>query len=73
MAVIKESKKVDFTAKDCVIEDGMIVDGDGEVIDVVKAASAIYGETPFKLTLSAAANVDRDISEYYVEDSEEDE
>lgn len=73
MANVKETMKKDFVAKGCVVDCGHVIDEDGVIVELEKIAGAIFGDGEFKLTLTATETTDKDISEYVIEEDDEEE
>jgi len=65
---IKRSVKTDVVLKDARLVDGIIVDDNGEQIDIVEVIQKIYGDGEFKLALTRTTSEEIDIDE--LEDEE---
>lgn len=65
---IKKTVKTDMTIKTARVEDNVLIDENGEIINIVEVASKLYGDGEFKLTLTRSTSEEVDINEVEIEE-----
>jgi hypothetical protein len=70
---IKRTVKTDMTIKTARIEDNILIDENGEEIDIVEVARQLYGEgEEFKLTLTRSTSEEVELDDIKTETENED-
>ena len=69
MSIVK-TIKTDYKLKDVCFDNGNLIDEDGEVIDLIKALAAIFGDEPFDISASSTDKVNYDLG-YFEQNNEE--
>lgn len=70
MSIIK-TIKTDYKLKDVCFDNGNLINEDGEVIDLMKSLTLIFGEEPFDISATNTDKVNYDIT--YFEKNEDEE
>ena len=60
---IKRTIKTDMTIKTAKVEENVLIDENGEIINIVEVAHKLYGDGEFKLTLTRSTSEEVDINE----------
>ena len=60
---IKKTVKMDMVLKNARVEDGILIDENGEEISITEVASKLYGDGEFKLTLTRSTSEEVDIND----------
>lgn len=64
MSTITKTIKVDYKRKDVKFQDGILVDENGEVINLISDLSSIYGNREFTLTATITSKSEYDIEDF---------
>ena len=63
MNIIKTTK-VDYRLRDVQFQDGVLVDENGEAIDIVKNLKTIYGDREFTITATVTSKKEYDVEDF---------
>ena len=61
---IKRTTKTDVAIKTARIEDNLLIDENGEEINIVEIAKSLYGDGEFKLTLTRSVSEELEIDDF---------
>lgn len=70
MSIIK-TIKTDYKLKDVCFDNGNLINEDGEVVDLIKALTLIFGEEPFDISATNTDKVNYDLKYFESEENEE--
>ena len=67
---IKKTVKTDMTIKTARVENNVLIDENGEIINIVEVARKLYGDGEFKLALTRSTSEEVELDELEESDEE---
>lgn len=62
--MITKTTKIDYKLKDVKFQDGVLIDENGEVIDIAKNLETIYGDHEFTITATITSKKEYDVEDF---------